>query len=595
MGHCEGRWRRVGRSFWMGLALWGVTAVSARAEGPRTAGWVSNEALIYAEIRQPGALLDQLRSDQVQDLLQAVPGYSKALKQPNYRQFLAVVNLVADALGTTWDEGLRELTGGGIVLAVEGKDKPERIYLILNPKNKELLQKTHDKILELARQDAAGKGKPDPVKEGDYRGIKGYQVSPQEAHAIVEDTLVIANGKEALQAIIDRVKDPEAFTTPITSDDTWKARHEALDPETTAWAFARLDRLRAIDPKRFRAEGTPNAALTFFFGPWVEAARKSNWVSLGLVWNESKLGASLDLPVPPDGLSDALKQYLPGEGQGASGLIKPPGTILSVSLWRNLSAIWDVRDQLLPPEALQGLAQLDTFAGQFFGGRDFGSGVLGALGNDWRFVIVNQDYEGMNPVPDVKLPGFALIVGLKPEDEEFSVRLKAAFQSFVGLANLGAAQTKAPPLMLGSESFEGVTISTAKYLPPTESARTPGEPIPQRYNFSPSAVQLDDHFVLSSNAALARSLVKALKNPAQPSDATLFAEADGQALARLVEVNRDRMVMQNMIEKGNDKAGAAAEIDLIPRLLRYLGHGQLRLQDRADGSRLTIDFRLGTP
>jgi len=111
-----------------------------------------------------------------------------------------------------------------------------------------------------------------------------------------------------------------------------------------------------------------------------------------------------------------------------------------------MAAIWEASEDLFAPEVAQNLAKLDTFAGQFFGGRDFGSGVLGALDPHWCLVVAHQDYAGLVPAPDVKLPGFALIAGLNPDDADFSQRLKVAFQSFVGLSNLNAAQKSAPPL-----------------------------------------------------------------------------------------------------------------------------------------------------
>ena len=188
------------------------------------------------------------------------------------------------------------------------------------------------------------------------------------------------------------------------------------------------------------------------------------------------MAAELILPVPPGGRGAAFRGFVPPEGSGAPALAKPPGMIASVSLWRDLSAVWESRADLLTPEAVQGLAQLDTFAGQFFGGRDFGTGVLGALTSDWRLVVAMQDYAAMSPVPDVKLPAFALVVDVRPDDDDFAARLKVAFQSFVGLANLGAAQSKAPPLELGSETFEGVTISTTHFMAPARKANDEARP-----------------------------------------------------------------------------------------------------------------------
>ena len=47
-----------------------------------------------------------------------------------------------------------------------------------------------------------------------------------------------------------------------------------------------------------------------------------------------------------------------------------------------------------------------------------GTGVLGALTSDWRLVVAMQDYTAMSPVPDVKLPAFALVVDVRPDDED---------------------------------------------------------------------------------------------------------------------------------------------------------------------------------
>ena len=100
----------------------------------------------------------------------------------------------------------------------------------------------------------------------------------------------------------------------------------------------------------------------------------------------------------------SIKGYVPGQGKGTAPPLRPPGTIASLSLWRDWATIWESRADLFPPETVQGFAQLDTFAGQFFGGRDFGTDVLGAFDPHWRLVVAQQDYAALKPAPDVKLP-----------------------------------------------------------------------------------------------------------------------------------------------------------------------------------------------
>ena len=99
--------------------------------------------------------------------------------------------------------------------------------------------------------------------------------------------------------------------------------------------------------------------------------------------------------------------------------------------------------------------------------------------------------------------------------------------------------------------------------------------------------------MLSSSLDLARSLVKSVNEPSEPSQETLVAEADGLSLANLVDVNREQLAMRNMLEKGNDRTKAESEIDLLASLLRYLGHGRLTVSDHDTQSRLSIELRLG--
>jgi hypothetical protein len=578
--------RRIG-AIGLGLALLALGAATpARAgeEIPEAAGWVAADALAYLEVVRPEALLDRATSPEIRELIAAVPGLEEQLQNQQLRELKSVADVLAAQLGVELEPALRDLTADGLILAVEGEKKVERVVLIVDPRDADLLRRAHEKLVTLARADAQAKGKPDPVKESSYRDIPVFSVSEQEAHAIVEDRLVIANGTDALKSIIDRAQQGESASS-IADDPTWRARREAIGHDAVAFAFAKLDRLRAIDPEAYGGE-KPDAGATFLLGAWYQALRESEWASATFTWTGERLAAELTLPTPPSGFSDAFARFRPEAGQGADPLIQVPGTLLSVSLWRDFAAIWEVRQEIFPPEAQQNLAQLDSFAGTFFGGRDFGSGVLGSLDRHYRLVIANQDYESMDPAPDVKLPGFALLVGLKLDDEEF----------VIGLVNLGAAQQKAPPLLLGSETVGDVTIATASFVPPKAADEGKAAPIDTRYNFSPSSAQVGDTFILGSSLGLTRKLVEALQSSnstePDPADATLLAEADGDALARLVTLNRERLAMNTMLEKGSSRTAAEAEMDLLARLLRYLHHGRLTVEDRPEGVRLSIEFQL---
>lgn len=587
-----------------GLFAWTIAAGlgSARpgsADGPRGAEWIGADAAAYVEVVRPATIHDRLAGEPARGLLGQVPDYRKYLASDAYRDARGAAEAVAGTLGTTPEKALLDLVGGGLVLAVE-PGTPPRVVLIATPVDPAFPARLQDAATRLARADAAAKGRPDPVIRSDHRGVGTYALGPRAAYAIVDGALVVADSVEGLRAIIDRSIDRPDPAKTLAGDPLWQARRRAhLAGDATAWALARLDRIRKIDPKFLAIPERVNPLATILFADWVEGLRKARWFSADLTWTAERLAASLTLPTPPGGYSESLRRFLPARGKGAPAPAFPRGTILSVSLWRDLASLWEVRSDLFAPEVVQGFAQLDTFAGTFFGGRDFGTGVLGAIGADWRLVVARQDSSKLDPMPDDKLPAFALIADLKPDDEDFAVRLNSAFQSFVGLANLGAAQTKAPPLMLGSETVDGVAIATSRFLKPRGGPKAADPkaadpkaagPVHSRHNFSPSTAQVGDRFVVGSGIGLVRDLIPALKQPAPPTDATIRAEADGGELAALLGENRARLVMQNMLGKGNDRPRAEAEVDFLARLVRALGRGSLEALDTPDDVRIRLEF-----
>lgn len=563
------------------------------------ARWLTTDTVIYLEVNHTDRLIERLSDPRVLKPLQAVPSIRQAGERADLARLWNAVGVIAERLGSTPSQALADLTAGGIVFAVEAPagGSPHG-YVVVTPSDPARLTRAHEILLELAREDAVKEGRPEPVKEGEYRGVTGYQAHDKVAHAILNGRLVIVDRPDTAKALIDRVLDGPGASEVLADSALWKERKAAAGADAVAWGLARLDQLRELDPRRFGGgDEKPRPNQTLLLGGWIEVFRKSPLASAVLNWTGERLAGELTLATPREGIDAAFQGFAPGEGAGAPALATPSGTIASMSLWRDLAALWNSRADLFRPEDVQNLAKLDTFAGQFFGGRDFGADVLGAIGTNWRLVIANQDHAALKPAPDVKLPAFALVMDIKPDnDGDFAERLKVAFQSFIGVSNLSNVQKKAPPLELGSETFEGVDITTSRFMPPRHSQADGDTPpsVDTRYNFSPSAALVDNHFILSTSLGLTRDLIRSLRSPSPgATDGTFVTEADGAALAQLLSLNRERLVMRNMLEKGHEKEQAEAEVALLGALIRYLGRGRLAIQDRPDATRLRIEFQLG--
>ena len=595
--------------FVLALASFASPSATAGIEPSSTdaARSIAANAVVCVEIPQPDRLIDRGTDPRFQDYLKVLPQYQKLLKDPKFGELRAVVNLIATQLDTTWDQGLRELTGGGITAALEADPGQEpRAYVLITPKNKKLLERANQVLLKLTRQDAKDKGKPDPVKIRDHRGVVVHVLGDDKgvAYGLVAGKLAIANSVKNLERLIDRMvamaaKSGEPAVTgkasfaSLAERAEWKTLKEKQDADSLAWGFADMDRLRQLDPKRYGSSNQPDTGVIVLFGSWFQAIQKAPWLTASIRWSHTELGAAIDLPVPKDGRAPAYKGYVPGSGKGAAPLIQPPGTIASLSLWRDMETFWESRADLFPPETVQGFAQLDSLAGQFFGGREFGTDVLGQFDPHWRLVVAQQDYAALKPQPDVKYPAVAIVAELDSADSDFGERFKVAFQAIIGISNVDGNQKKAAALELGTEEVEGIKLATARYMIPRHSASATAVPSP-RYNFTPATAQVGKYLIFSSSVGLARNLIKELKSKTGAADGseTAVLEADGPELARLLEINRSRLAMQLMLGRGETKEKAEGQVELGLALLRSLGHGRLVIRDDPGATRIQLKLQL---
>ncbi len=151
------------------------------AEQPAVGAGIDPRPVVCLEIPHPEILIDRLTDPRVQQYLGILPQYRKFVEGDQFRELKAVVNLVASQVGTTWERGLRDLTGGGIVLAVEADPGQEpRVYLLIAPKDMALLERTQQVLLKLVRDDAKNKAKPDPVRTSDHKGVVVYAVGGEK-------------------------------------------------------------------------------------------------------------------------------------------------------------------------------------------------------------------------------------------------------------------------------------------------------------------------------------------------------------------------------------------------------------------------------
>jgi hypothetical protein len=207
-------------------------------------------------------------------------------------------------------------------------------------------------------------------------------------------------------------------------------------------------------------------------------------------------------------------------------------------------------------------------------------------------VVAKPQYDPAVGTPATQVPAFAAVLRLK-DPQHFGETVEEAWQKAIGLVNFTRGQQALPGLIIDKESQNGVKYTLSYYRPPV--AKSSGT-IDARYNYRPSLARPGDYVIISSTDALARDLIDVVsKAPSTPDKTSLAAnglmEIEGPALAAILEANRENMVRNNMVEKGNPREKAESDIQILLAALGHLEHATLTLRRDAGRPQAQLEIR----
>jgi hypothetical protein len=300
----------------------------------------------------------------------------------------------------------------------------------------------------------------------------------------------------------------------------------------------------------------------------------------------------------------------------AAPLIEVPGTLASLSSYRDVAALWLRAGDLFDEQVNDQMAAADATLTTLFSGHDFGTEILGGLAPQVRLVSAKHEPAEGGPVPEIKLPSFALVSQLR-DPQTMRGEYKRIFQSLVGFLNITGAMNGQPQLDLDSEKVGDETFYTANYL--LDADRPEGEKVPIQFNFRPTLGFVGDRMILASTTKLAKEIAAQVASDAavpapqgdqgkqavvESSEAKLVTSDDerldantvlqvrADVVKEMLELNRGFLVAQNMLEKGHGKEAAEREIGILMSIVDELeGFGMsLRFDRQAEiGMRVTFD------
>jgi hypothetical protein len=313
-----------------------------------------------------------------------------------------------------------------------------------------------------------------------------------------------------------------------------------------------------------QSKGKPkNFGEAILFGALPHDVSNAPWAAVGfdfridgrrwILQSEARVPAAEERP---EGVAKAF-----GGTLGDLAFDLPEQTIAVARMKRNLSQLWEYQDDLIAENALP---ELVKFSSNFktLTGLTFTEELLPRLGDEVTLVAVRRDWKQGAAVPEVKIPHAAMIWPVKT-DERMRQSIDLAFQQVMSLIGLQQAEMSRK-FMVMRETYKEIPIMTARYPAPAEGEMKGRRALPIRYNFTPAAAVVGDHYVLSTTDELLKMLIdgRAGSTAAPAGKNAGFWVAPAPGVAMLKE-NRSALVAQRMLKEGEDKPTAERTTDIL--------------------------------
>ncbi|MGE3777423.1 MAG: hypothetical protein AB7F89_09575 [Pirellulaceae bacterium] len=571
------------------VASLGSVSADERPGKPASAAEVlPGTTAVYLEMRDPPAFLRTVLEHPLRSRIEQLDAVRTAREQKPYLDFKAAVAIVESQLGRPWDKLLMQLAGRGLAY---GADPATRGHaLVVQASDDNLPSEFLSTILNLAKLDANQKGQSNPVRTAEYRGTTAHALGSARVAASGR-WLIVASKDDLLKAVLDRCLDgPAASLAGVEAFATVRQARE-LD---TAWGYLDLAALRraGVAKNVFRSQAD-NALAELLLGGILAVLPQAPHATLSLHFDQESLQLGASLPFDRSWPGETREHFFGPQAQGtAPPLLDLDATLLSVSAYRDISAMWLRAGDLFDEKTNEGLAKADSNLATLFGGKDFGEDILGAIRPELQLAVTRQTFAAGRPAPAIRLPSFGLVAQLR-DPATMQPELRRTFQSLIGFLNIVGAMNGQPQLDQEMQTTDAGQFLFARYLPDAKAKDPLGLRI--HFNFSPSVAFVGSKFIVASTEQLARDLAQvgvppaAGAEPKSPRIPNTVARAEFGAVRAMLADNRSQLVAQNMLKEGHTKEEAEKSVDLLLELIGWLDHAALRLDSSATDLQLSLE------
>lgn len=550
------------------------------ADVPAAAELLPPSTVGFVEIVPIPQIFETILDHPLRQKLESLDPVKAAYEKKEFLDFKAGVAAVESQLGLPWRKIITKVMGDGAFVAIDAKT--QGLAIMLRAQDETTQTKLVETLANLAKLDAVTKGKTDPVKTAEYRGVKGYAIDKTNM-VILGRWMVLSNKNELVKWIADCYLDRPAET--LASNGVFQQARSAKPANEIAWGWLNAAVLREAGVAKELYKGqADNALAELLFGGILSTLKHTSSITASLNAGDQRATLTLTAQHDRSWAGETREYYFGKDGGGtAPASLTVKNAILSLQAYRDISGMWMRAGDLFDENANEELAKADSNLSTLFGGKDFGEDILGSFAPQMQLIVAQQDFPPGKPQPAIKLPTFAFVFQLK-DREKMQPELRRTFQSLIGFLNIVGAMNGQPQLDQGMEKIGDVQLVTSNYLMDAKQKDPTG--LKLQYNFSPSIGFSGDRIVIASTQELARELALAKPTDTSPGQEQSKSKAvtintamalNFDLIRSALEDNRGQLVAQNMLKEGHTKEEAEKEIGLVLELIGWLDSAMLQL------------------
>jgi hypothetical protein len=581
--------RFVPRLALIGFVVAALCAPNLAVSAPRDPlRFIPDKADLVLKVENPRQFIEGIaKLDAVKDIQQLDP-VRQALDSVQVRRFFQLVKYYERDLTHPWPQLIDKLAGGGIALGVKYENGPNSpVLLAMQGTDAAVMHKFLDSATKVLEQEFNRQESKTKLAKLQYKQFETWTYGDGLHLALVDDVLLVSNKDKALHAGLDlasaEARDAGKSAANMLNVKSLADAKKLLPPDPLLWLSLNLEYVKQqSDAKNVLTTPRNDSLLTFAFAGWLDAARRSPYLALGLYKTREGYTASLRMPAGREGRAADVVLHLPDDDSASYSLplLEPKGVVFSHSFYLDLGAMWEKRDKIFNEKNAKEFEKGVKEGSRFLPGAPIDK-LFTQSGVYHRFMVVQPGKLPYGKEPGVRVPAFAFVTSMR--DPQFAKSMEILIK---GVSVLAGFQVKLKPFeeMVGDVKLYGYRFAEDAPLPVDEQNI--------RFNFVPCFAQVKDQYIFCTNPDLLKELVGLVqKEDRKKLTKNMQMRLYATGIGALINASPEQLLTQTILTQAIPEAEAKKQVESLLKYLENLGTLQLETDWQANEFRFNFIWK----